>query len=130
MRCLMTPLTFVVSLTLAASSESAAQLPRAGTRPPPPPEPSMWGGAGLGASNLGLLLHIDLSQFRDARLLHGRLAGYTTLSDASTTELEAKNVVELSGMMGSGTLCCGGNWGSVAGGIGLLAGKIGDSDFT
>jgi hypothetical protein len=116
----------VPTLTLVSLAATA----RAQTPAPSGPvgETATWTGLGAGASSAGLMLQLDLSSYRNERLLRGRLAGYSTLTEG-TTDLEGIKITELSVLGGAGTLV-GRNWGSFVAGGGVLTGAINRKKFT
>ena len=83
----------------------------------------VWGGVGVGLGSAGALVHLDLARYRAPRLLRGRLTAHSNLGGFGTRPDES--VTEASLLVGRGTICCGGNWGSASAGGGVVRGSLG-----
>lgn len=114
------------ALTLSTILTLTPATARAQTRESPAPggaATATWGGVGIGLGSVGALLQLDLSRYREARLVRGRLTAHSNLGGLGTQQDES--LTELSALIGRGAVCCGGNWGSVAVGGGLVLGRRG-----
>jgi hypothetical protein len=114
-------------LAAGRAAPAGAQVPAAAPARADDARVAVWGGAGLGLSSAGALLHLDVSHHRAARLLRGRLTAHSNLGGLGTRPDES--VTEVSALVGRGAVCCGGNWGSASAGGGVVLGRLG-SDAT
>lgn len=109
----------VAAITLAPAP-AAAQVPVS-----PAGISATWVGLGAAIGTAGIGLQLDLSRYRQARLLRLRLGTHTTGFMATTARDEAL-VSEVSLLAGRGAPCCGSNWGAWALGGGIVSVDRGD----
>lgn len=90
----------------------------------------VWGGVGLSIGTVGIGAALDLVMLRGEHLFSGRLTVQSSVEMGGDVYAESIMISEAGVMYGRGMRFPGGNWGSVSGGIALLAGDRGYEPFT
>lgn len=89
----------------------------------------VWGGVGLSIGTVGIGAGFDVAMLRGEHLFSGRFTVQGTVSAGGNNNAESITVSEAGVMYGRGMRFPGGNWGSVSGGIALVAGDRNDVSF-
>lgn len=89
----------------------------------------VWGGVGLSIGTVGIGAALDLVMLRGEHLFSGRFTVQGSVSAGGDVNAESITVSEAGVMYGRGMRFPGGNWGSVSGGIALVAGDRDDESF-
>jgi hypothetical protein len=89
----------------------------------------VWGGVGLSLGTVGIGSGFDVAVLRGEHLFSGRFTVQGTVSAGGINNLEMITVSEAGVMYGRGMRFPGGNWGSVSGGIALVAGDRDEESF-
>jgi hypothetical protein len=89
----------------------------------------VWGGVGLSIGTVGIGAGFDVAMLRGEHLFSGRFTVQGTVSAGGNNNAESITVSEAGVMYGRGMHFPGGNWGSVSGGIALVAGDRDDVSF-
>lgn len=88
-----------------------------------------WGGVGLSIGTAGIGAGLDLAMLRGEHLFSGRFTVQGTVSAGGNNDAQSITVSEAGVMYGRWMRFPGGNWGSLSGGIALVAGDRDDESF-